>query len=49
MSVFFTDTDCEMDYTTAEELKINVQTIAMPTATKDFVNYIYSSLKKEGN
>ena len=32
-----------------EELKINVQTIAMPNATKDFVNYIYSSLKKEGN
>ena len=28
MSVFFTDTDCEMDYTTAEELNISV--IGMP-------------------
>lgn len=28
MSVFFTDTDCEMDYTTAESLNINV--IGMP-------------------
>ena len=33
MSVFFTDTDCEMDYTTAEELNISV--IGMPYTIMD--------------
>ena len=33
MSVIFTDTDCEMDYTTAEELNINV--IGMPYTIMD--------------
>lgn len=32
-----------------EELKKNVKSIAMPNATKDFADYLYSSLKKEGN
>ena len=32
MSVFFTDTDCEMDFKTAEELKVNV--IGMPYTIK---------------
>ena len=31
------------------ELKENVKRIAMPNATKDFVNFIYSYLEKEGN
>ena len=31
------------------ELKENVKRMAMPNATKDFVNFIYSYLEKEGN